>query len=219
MTVYLNFHGLGEPGANVDADERPYWLSADCFAEILGLIAPAADRVKITFDDGNETDLTVALPLLQKKKLRADFFIPTARIGAKGYLSEANIKALRNARMGIGSHGAAHVRWTDIGDGELDFEICAPLERLSAITGDKVDTVAIPFGAYDRHVLAALKQRRVARVYTSDQGIAPPNSWLVARNSVRSDMPLGTIQALIARANSTAAMAKTFLRQAKRRVA
>ena len=135
MAVFLNFHGLGNPGAHVDADERPYWLSAECFAAILDLVAPARAHAHITFDDGNESDLVLALPMLRKAGLSASFFVLSDRIGQPHYLSDNGVKALRAAGMSIGSHGGAHVRWTTLTDGEIGNEISRSFVRLSGIFG------------------------------------------------------------------------------------
>jgi peptidoglycan/xylan/chitin deacetylase (PgdA/CDA1 family) len=197
--IYLNFHGLGAPHAEVEVDERPYWLSSSRFAAILTLIRErdAAGRIRITFDDGNRSDVTVALPLLEEFGLGAAFFIVTERIGAPSYLGVADVARLHDAGMSIGSHGASHVPWTSLDDTELAVQVARSMRSLSQIVGRPVTEVAVPFGDYDRRVLGVLRRLGVSRAYTSDNGVASPGTWLAARNTMRSDTPLAAVEKLI----------------------
>src|SRR6201999_3674638 len=113
-------------------------------------------RVRITFDGGNRSDVTVALPMLEAFERRAAFFIVSDRIGAPSYLGAADIARLRDAGMTIGSHGAAHVAWTTLHDAELATQVARSLTALSDLIGHPVTEVAAPFGEYDRRVLGVL---------------------------------------------------------------
>lgn len=210
---YLNFHGLGAPHAAIEPDERPYWLSADAFRAIIARAAAQGPAIGITFDDGNQSDIDIALPALQAAGLTAAFFIPTDRIGAPLYLSADQIRALHGAGMRIGSHGRAHVRWTALDDAQLRDEIFAPLGVLSEIVGAPVTTVGVPFGAYDDRVLQRLAANGVTQVFTSDGGPCLPDAFLVPRTSVRNDMALESIAAMM---NGPHDPARFYLRAAKR---
>ena len=50
-------------------------------------------EILITFDDGNVSDLTIALPELLKNGLRAEFFVCAGRLNDPNYLDEAGIRA------------------------------------------------------------------------------------------------------------------------------
>ena len=63
FAVYLTFHGIGEPEGRIPSEERPYWVAADRFDEILGMVRKSGANARITFDDGNLSDRTVALPI------------------------------------------------------------------------------------------------------------------------------------------------------------
>jgi peptidoglycan/xylan/chitin deacetylase (PgdA/CDA1 family) len=210
---YLTFHGVGAPGPEVEADERPYWLTPERLDAVLALAAARAPLVGVTFDDGNASDLAIALPLLKRRRLHAHFFIPTSRIGAADSLSADDIRALRREGMQIGSHGMAHVRWPTLTDAALHQEIAQSLEILSDLLKDPVRSVGVPFGAYDSRVLRALRQSGVTRVFTSDGGPARPGAWLAPRNSVRADTSLAALEAMLARPKSAGAY---FLRAARR---
>ena len=212
-TFYLNFHGLGDPHAGVDSAERPYWLSLERFNEILAIAAKYRAGLGITFDDGNISDLHTAVPALRSAGFQADFFIPTNRIGAPLYLDAADIRALVREGMGVGSHGLAHVRWPDLNESELEAEIAHPLRILSEIVNAPVRTVGVPFGAYDDRVLSSLRRHGVTKAYTSDGGPSRPGAWLVPRNSIRNDMPLASVETMLARPRGAAIY---YVRAAKR---
>jgi peptidoglycan/xylan/chitin deacetylase (PgdA/CDA1 family) len=200
VEIHLNFHGLGTAPSHVESDERPCWLTPEWFESILRLIrvCDRAGRVRITFDGGNRSDVTVALPVLEAFERRATFFVTTDRIGTPSYLSAADIVRLRDAGMAIGSHGVAHVAWTTLEDAELTAQVARSLRVLTGLIGQPVTEVALPFGAYDRRVLRVLRRIGVTGVHTANAGVAEPHAWLKARNTLRMDTPLDAIEALVA---------------------
>lgn len=187
MRLVINFHGIGTPPATVDAIEQPYWCSAPVFASILDAIGPVSRDsgvpIQITFDDGNASDLDLALPALQQRGLTAMFFVCAGRIGQAGYLDGPSIHALLRAGMRIGSHGWGHVDWRRADAATLLHETRGALDTISSVAGCVIDEVGLPFGSYDRRVLAQLRRCAVRTVYSSDGGRAPPAGWLVPRLS------------------------------------
>jgi peptidoglycan/xylan/chitin deacetylase (PgdA/CDA1 family) len=202
MDVYLNFHGIGTPALTVGHEEKPYWLPLQKLESILELVQQAPSRVHITFDDGNISDVLMAAPALRHAGLSASFFIVSGRIGTPGYLDAGDIRALHADGMRIGSHGAAHVPWTSLPDAALAEQISRSLSVLSGVVDEPVRMVAIPFGAYDSRVLGVLRPLPVDRVFTSDGGPCVPESWLVARNTIRADSALADIRDLVTRQHS-----------------
>ena len=57
----LTFHGVGEPPRVLDRGEADVWVSKKRFVALLDAAAER-DDVRITFDDGNVSDLEHALP-------------------------------------------------------------------------------------------------------------------------------------------------------------
>src|SRR5262245_45071601 len=107
--LILNFHGIGTPHDSIGRDERAYWLPPQKFVSLLDRISTlsgsAVSRARITFDDGNLSDATVAMPELAKRGLTATFFICAGRIGAPHYLGRSALGEMLAAGMGIGTHG------------------------------------------------------------------------------------------------------------------
>ena len=197
--VAVNFHGIGEPERALEPGEAAFWIAEDRFRAILDAVAghPGRARIRLTFDDGNRSDRTIALPLLRERGLRAEFFVLTGRIGAPGSLDAADIAALRAAGMGIGSHGVAHRDWRRLGPAGLAAEVAGSKAALEALIGAPVAAAAVPFGAYDAAVLRALKRAGYAAAWTSDGGMAAEGAFLRPRTSVRRDMGAAEVAAVL----------------------
>jgi peptidoglycan/xylan/chitin deacetylase (PgdA/CDA1 family) len=183
--INLTFHGIGDAGRAVDADEAGVWVSR---AGSLALFDAVADRpdVRLTFDDGNASDVDFALPALVERGLTATFFVVAGRLGMPGYLDEAGVSALAAAGMGIGSHGMRHRPWRRLDEPTLYEELAEAKQRLEAILERPVTQAACPFGAYDRATLRGLRRHGFREVYTSDRGTAARDGWLQARNTVHA---------------------------------
>ena len=190
--LILLFHGLGEPHSLVDDGERRLWWSLSSFTRLLDQLPHLCDitktKVTITFDDGNASDVLLALPELSKRNLTAEFFICSGRVGKEHYLNRSMIDELLAGGMGIGSHGMDHRNWRKLDPAALKVEIVDARRRLEDLIQRTVTRVAIPFGAYDRRVLRHLKRESWDIVYTSDRGTTQDNAWIKPRETLDIDM-------------------------------
>ena len=183
------FHGIGTPRRVLEPDESLYWLEPEQFEEFLEVI-DKNPSVRITFDDGNASDVEYALPALRKRNLIAAFFIISGRLDQPGSLTRAQVQSLVQAGMTVGSHGRRHVPWRSIGDQELHDELVDAADVIAKASGQQVRQVACPFGSYDRRVLGAIRECGFTRVYTVDGGSANRDAWLQTRYTVQaSDTP------------------------------
>jgi peptidoglycan/xylan/chitin deacetylase (PgdA/CDA1 family) len=187
-TLILNFtfHGIGDPPIAIGDAERDVWLSEPDFDAALGAIRHLPTRSTVSFDDGNASDLRVALPALLEHCMKATFFVVADRLGEPGYLGAGDLRSLREAGMTIGLHGMRHQRWRGLSDAELDQEITGARQMLEDAAGAPLDAAACPFGAYDRRVLSRLRDAGFRAVFTSDGGWAQSTAWLQARNTLRA---------------------------------
>lgn len=194
----LTVHGIGPAGHPLDPGEERTWVSVEQFEAAVDALVDRRD-VHITFDDGNRSDVEIALPRLIERGLRADFFLLAGRLGEAGRVDRADVRELVSAGMGIGSHGWAHRDWRRIDDAQAREEIDDAPGELSRIAGRPVRHVAIPFGSYDRQVLGRLRRAGMERVYTSDGGRARAGAWLQNRASLTHDLDRDWITRVIHR--------------------
>jgi peptidoglycan/xylan/chitin deacetylase (PgdA/CDA1 family) len=184
MMHNLTFHGVGDPPRELAPGEAKVWVDTDRLLDILDAAA-GRDDVCITFDDGNRSDVEVALPALLERDMKATFFVLGARLGTPDYLGEDDVRSLVAVGMTIGSHGMRHRDWRRCADDELTEELVASRRILGEVAGTPITQTSIPFGSYDRRVLSHVRQTGgYERVYTSDGGTARPSDWLQPRRSV-----------------------------------
>lgn len=105
-----------------------------------------ARPVVVTFDDGDVSNLEVALPLLAERGMRAEFFVTSDFVGTAGMLSEAGVRALADAGMGIGSHGRTHRFLEDLAEDDMAAELRDSRDRLAQCCGRAIDSIALPGG-------------------------------------------------------------------------
>jgi peptidoglycan/xylan/chitin deacetylase (PgdA/CDA1 family) len=194
----LNFHGIGVPHDGVESSERPFWIDEAFFERIIDMVAARADadRIQWTFDDGNKSDLIGASALANRGET-AQFFLLTGRFGDPHYLSHDDGRALLAMGMRVGLHGRDHIDWRHLPHERLVAETIDARRDLADAVGAPIDSVAIPFGAYNRQVIGHLRRCGYRRIYTSDGGLVRAGAQVCSRTSVRNDMTLERISALI----------------------
>jgi len=182
-------HGIGTPQRYLEPGEEVFWLSRDRFCQVLDRIAAMGqDAPQITFDDGNASDIDIALPELTRRGLKATFFLLTGRLGQPGSLTEGDVKTLAEAGHHIGLHGADHVDWRQLNAAVYHREFIAARDKLSALAGYRVVHAGAPFGLYDRQTLQNLRQLGFATLYTSDRGLAGAEGFIRPRNCLEGGM-------------------------------
>ena len=191
--INLGFHGVGTPERELEPDEEQYWVDAELFGELLDT-ALELPEVRLTFDDGNASDLSVALPMLLERGLTAAFFVIAGRLGQPGSLAADDVRALADAGMTVGTHGMRHRPWRFLDEEGYREELDAARELLEAAAGARIEEAACPYGAYDRKALRALKQREFRRVYSVDRRPARRDAWLQPRYVIRRSDTADTVR-------------------------
>src|SRR5215471_2687639 len=196
--VNVCFHGIGQPGRELEPGEDAYWVGVDDFGAALDLLAERPD-VRLSFDDGNASDVAVALPMLVERGLTASFFLVAGRVDQPGSVDAAGVRALVDAGMTVGSHGMAHRPWVGLSAEERRVELEEARDRLAGWAGVPVETAACPLGRYDRQVLGGLRDLGYRRVFSSDRRRSRSDQWLQHRYSVRRhDTPASLRQDVLA---------------------
>lgn len=215
-TFNLTFHGVGEQARAMEPGEGELWVSDDQLRAALAWAA-TRDDVRITFDDGNASDVRHALPLLREHGLTATFFVVAARIGEPEFLSAGEVVALRDAGMEIGCHGMRHRPWRHLDGDAVHEELVTARTRLEEVVGRPVTTASCPFGAYDRRTLARLRRAGYRHVFTSDGGPARPDAWLQARTTIGARHGRDHLERLVSGDRSAVHTAERHLRKAAKR--
>ncbi len=214
--VNLTFHGVGEIERRLDPGEEEFWVGRDQFESTLDSVAGRSD-VRITFDDGNQSDLEYALPALRRRGLKATFFVVAGRLGEPGFLDQAGLRELTAEGMAIGCHGMRHRSWRRLETQALKEELVDARFLLEQVVERPVTEAACPFGMYDRHVLHWLRRSGYGRIYTSDRGTAESDGWMQARNSVRAGDGPSLVDHILLRENSRHAALPRRLKLAVKR--
>lgn len=196
MIINLCFHGIGGCEREREPGEARYWITKETFLRILDL-AQAHPDVRLSFDDGNRSDIEIGLPSLAERDLSATFFALAGRLDDAASLSATDLQDLRGAGMRIGSHGWAHIPWRGLGPADRHREFIEARSTLATASNGPIDEAALPLGRYDRAVLAQLRRNGYRTVYTSDRYPAGDGSWLQARYSVTASDTVESVRQLI----------------------
>ncbi len=184
----LMYHALEDaqhPAGAKDQGEQLYILSTDKFREqmqylhangfktyllkeLINLNDWPQKAVVLTFDDGHESNYTLALPILQEFGFKAEFFITTGWIGTKHFLKPEQIIGLCETGMGIGSHSVTHPYFDDLSDEEIIKELNDSKHSLQKILNQKITSFSVPGGRFKNSTMINIaKNANYKTIYSS----------------------------------------------------
>jgi peptidoglycan/xylan/chitin deacetylase (PgdA/CDA1 family) len=126
--------------------------------------------IVLTFDDGCETDLLTAAPILKDAGFNATFYITSGFLGTRGYLLPGQVRELSDAGFEIGCHSMTHPYLDELGPSELKREIGETKSQLEEMIGRKVDHFSCPGGRWSPQVVEIARQAGYLSVATSRVG-------------------------------------------------
>jgi peptidoglycan/xylan/chitin deacetylase (PgdA/CDA1 family) len=188
-----------------------YCVTASTFAGHLRLFDSLAkdggqqSSVQITFDDGEQSQLHNALPLLAAHEISARYFVTPGLIGtAAKFLGWNELKTLQNAGHSIQSHGWSHKFLTFCSDRELSHELRASKQLLEEKLGTAVEEISVPGGRWNWRVIDACAAAGYKRVYVSDPWITTVRSGVdvIGRFMVRRTTTNAELQKMVQRDQS-----------------
>lgn len=211
MSVVLMYHSLyeGLDTSAIDAEDLPYAVSKEKFVQQLDRLANAKSgvftsddsaEVVITFDDGHQSNLEIAVPLLRERGLCAYFFITTGFIDSRsGFLSTKGVQELSEVPgMIVGSHGVTHQFFNDLSSTAAHQELVESKACLENITKHPCESMSFPGGRYNKRTLELLRSAGYMQWFGSDVGMVNVtssfNSSFVAHGSQL--LPMTGIQPL-----------------------
>jgi peptidoglycan/xylan/chitin deacetylase (PgdA/CDA1 family) len=162
------------------------------------LLFPSAPGVCITFDDGCETDLLAAAPVLKELGFDATFYLTAGFLGTPGYLNPEQVRQLDAQGFQVGCHSMTHPYLSDLPDAELKREIVDAKALIENIVGHTIDHFSCPGGRYDRRALDMARQGGFATVANSQfyPNSASTSRYELGRVAMLRDIPLKEFTAI-----------------------
>jgi peptidoglycan/xylan/chitin deacetylase (PgdA/CDA1 family) len=165
------------------------------------VISASNRSIIFVFDDGLESFLTEAVPLLDKHNFKAAVFPVTAYIGSTSTwdvfpalraLSREQIAHIAMLGHEIGSHTHTHPNLTFLNSRDCADELCRSKEILEEIICKQVITLSLPFGCYNERVwdLACKAGYKIGITY---QNVPKPLSGLLSLSGVYAFDTVGSI--------------------------
>lgn len=182
MNLILQYHNLIR---DEDVDENLYrrsyegapllyYRKVSYFEEdiknqkIISLYDLPAEGTIITFDDGRIDNYEIAFPILERLGHTATFFIATAKIGSKGYMTWKQVKEL-SKRHSIESHTHSHKPLSELTPKEIEYELNESSRLIKKHTGKRARFVSLPAGRRFNREIA--KKCGYQGIRTSERGL------------------------------------------------
>ncbi|WOV88261.1 polysaccharide deacetylase family protein [Sporosarcina oncorhynchi] len=156
--------------------------------------------VLITFDDGYDSTIDLAYPILKRHGFKATSFLITSRIDRPGMVSSEHISETADVFSYQNHTHAYHMFNSMTGlsylQSESRFSIASDLEEASEQiekiigNGHKVTALAYPYGKYGPQTLLALQDTDISIAFTINEGNVHQGDHLLDlnRQRVHSDM-------------------------------
>jgi peptidoglycan/xylan/chitin deacetylase (PgdA/CDA1 family) len=159
---------------------------------------PAEKSVCITFDDGCETDLIAAAPILREFGCHATFYLTAGFIGKPGYLTAGQVRTLDGQGFEIGCHSMTHPYLPDLAESELKREIGDAKLEIEEIVGHTIEHFSCPGGRYNQKTIAMAHRAGFKTVANSEfhaNGLAT-NRYRLGRVAMLRDLSLDEFGAI-----------------------
>jgi peptidoglycan/xylan/chitin deacetylase (PgdA/CDA1 family) len=183
--VFLMYHELELTGRNLCQSEPGYVryiLSIEAFRQQMAWVKeagwlglnvsealryPSKPSICVTFDDGCETDLIAAAPVLREFDFNATFYLTAGFLGTPGYLNAGQVRDLDAQGFQIGCHSMTHPYLCDLPERELKREVADAKLQIEAIVGHTIEHFSCPGGRYDERTLLMARQAGFVTVANS----------------------------------------------------
>src|ERR1051325_1261580 len=166
----------------------------------IDLSAPGR-HLLLTFDDGGKSALHIG-EMLGARGWRGHFFIVTNLVGARTFLTAADIRHLRSCGHLIGSHSHTHPDiFNALSPRRMLEEWHVSTDTLSQVLGERCATAAVPGGDISPQLLESAAAAGLRALFTSEPWLAPRRvhgCWILGRYIVKAATPSARIAALAA---------------------
>lgn len=156
----------------------------DFVAHVTGQAVLPRKPVIITFDDGYESEYSLAYPILRNYGFTATFFVVVGWIGRLGMLSWDQIEEMSRNGMAIDSHTLSHPYLTELSREQIKVELSESKAILEGKMGKPVAFLGIPGGMYNNLVKEVAQETGYMAVVTSSLGTNNCRSDLYSLNRI-----------------------------------
>lgn len=180
--------------------------------------APGA-HVTLTFDDGGRSAREIG-DELSRRGWRGHFFIPTARIGERGFLDADGIRYLHRCGHVVGSHSHTHPHiFREQSSDAMIAEWRTSRERLAELLGEACLVASVPGGDISPRVLASAPAAGIRFLFTSEPTIVPQlvdGCWVLGRFAPKASTDASRVRELASFRGWERAMMVRRLKEAAR---
>ena len=186
MAPILTYHRVGEPKGDHVPTVTPgtfEWqlrflqrhrfrvIELGELAEALAQGRPLGRRTTaITFDDGYEETFSVAAPLLRTFGFRATVFVTPTEIGATGFMTWEQVRALAQDGLQIGSHTMHHTYLPLVPPEQLADELTESKRVLEERLGQSVLWLSYPIGGFTPAIQRLARDAGYRAACTTNRG-------------------------------------------------
>jgi peptidoglycan/xylan/chitin deacetylase (PgdA/CDA1 family) len=158
---------------------------------------PTDAGVCITFDDGCETDLIAAAPVLGEFGFHATFYVTAGFLDKPGYMTSNQLRDLDSQGSEIGCHSMTHPYLSDLSEPELKCEIVDAKQRIEQIVGHAVQHFSCPGGRYDQRTIEMARRAGFETVANSEYRANSPatSAYELGRVVVMRDFSIAQFDA------------------------
>jgi len=195
--VILNYHSIPSEERLNFARQMDAVLRHSAPIEIQSEALPAAGAryVGITFDDGFENFISVALPELQRRNIPSTVFIILDALGnefgtpalLEKVMSTDQLRRIPQDLVTLGSHTLTHPFLPSLGREEAVKELLESRLQLEKILNRGVTLFSFPFGGFTDELIRLSRQAGYTRVFTTLPHLAFTNTEEFAFGRIRAD--------------------------------
>jgi len=102
--------------------------------------------VAITFDDGKIDNYEIAFPIMKRYGIKASFFVPTKKIGTRGYCSWKQLKEMARFGNTIESHTHSHTPLDELSEKDIIYELKTSADLIEKKIGRRPKYLSLPGG-------------------------------------------------------------------------
>ncbi len=215
----LMYHALEDPSHPAGAKtpgEQLYVLSRETFhaqmkylslngfivlllEELFQLQEWPEKGVVLSFDDGHQSNYTIALPILEEFGFRAHFFITTDWLDTPNFLSSLQVHKLHEKGMAIGSHGVTHSFFSDMETQRIQKELEQSKQTLEQCVSGQITSFSAPGGRVQSTIVRIGREIGYKLFCTSDFALltSASLSTSVPRLAVKENTDILTFQKMV----------------------